>query len=253
MPSATVDDLDLQRFDEWLRKNAARLAADEVTLEDALLRLRLATTMGSRIHPTIAGLYVFGLEPQFALPQLSVITARFAGDDVTSEIVERSALSGPLTELVDGAMDFVQSTSRKLVNQVDPDHSALEFPPRAVREAVVNALVHRNLRAGGPVALRSFEDRIEIWSPGSAAGLPEPIETYTGRGGISLPPNPLVALLARTLGLADQLGRGLPLMRRVVEQEVHADLRIDGGKEGVLVTIPSALDAQASRADVLAN
>ena len=253
VPSATVDDLDLERFKAWMSAHAMRLTADEVTLEDALLQLRLATMMGSRLHPTIAGLYVFGFEPQFALPQLSVVTARFAGIEVTDDIVERGSLSGSLAALVDGAMSFVNATSRELVNQVDPEQSALEFPRRAVREAIVNALVHRDLRAGGPVAVRSFDDRIEIWSPGGPSGLPEQIQTYTVRGGMSLPPNPLVALLARTLGLADQLGRGLPLMRRLVEDDAHGRLQIVGSKEGVLVTIPSALDLRASRTDLLAN
>ena len=123
----------------------------------------------------------------------------------------------------------------------------------AWHEALVNALVHRDLRAGGPVALRSFEDRLEIWSPGSASGLPEDIRTYVARGGVSLPRNPLIAVLARQLGLADQLGRGLPLMRRLVEEEAHGHLVVEGTKDGVLVKIPSALDIQASRTDVLAN
>lgn len=253
VPSATIDDLDLSRLQDWLRTNARRLAADDVTVEDALLQLRLAVMMGSRMHPTIAGLYVFGFEPQFALPQLGVVLARFDGTDMTADIVERGSLSGPLGALVEGATSFVDATSRKLVNQVDPQQSAPEFPPRAVREAVVNALIHRDLRAGGPVAIRSFTDRLEVWSPGAPSGLPEAIHKYTARGGISLPPNPLVALLARQEGLADQLGRGLPLMRRIVEDEVHGELIVEGSKEGVLVTIPSALGIHSTQPDLLAN
>ncbi len=253
VPSATIDDLDLVRFQEWLTVNAARLAAEDVTVEDALLQLRLATMMGSRLHPTVAGLYVFGHEPQFAMPQLSVITVRFDGLDMSAEMVNRGSLSGPLRTLVAGAMEFVEGTSRKLVNQVDPSQSALEFPPGAVREAVVNALIHRDLRVGGPVAIRSFTDRLEVWSPGAASGLADPLHQYTLRGGVSLPPNPLVALLARQDGLADQLGRGLPLMRRLVEDEMIGDLVIEGSKEGVLVIIPSALDARATRPESLAN
>lgn len=209
--------------------------------------------MGSRLHPTLAGLYVFGYEPQFQLPQLSVVTARFEGTSITSDIVSKGTVTGPLHTLVDGVMAFIDETSRDLVNQVDPSQATLEFPKRAVREAIVNALVHRDLRAGGPVSVRSFEDRLEIWSPGPPNGLPEPIHLYVKRGGTSLPPNPLVALLARQLGLADQMGRGLPLMRRIVEEEVHGELKVEGSKEGVLVTIPSAIGTQAARTDVLAN
>lgn len=251
--SATIDDLDLPAFHEWVRAHAARLAADDVTTEDALMQLRLGATMGTRLHPTLAGLYLFGHEPQFAMPQLTVVTARFAGQDLTGEIVARGACGGRLTAQVEGVMEFVRSHSRLLVDQVDPRRSSPEFPLRAVREAVVNALVHRDLRSGGPVSVRLFEDRLEVWSPGPAAGLPEPIGHYLRRGGVSLPPNPLVALFARQFGLADQMGRGLPMMRQVVEDEVHGVVAVEGTKDGVLVKIPSALHVQSTRATAMAN
>ena len=251
--SATLDDLDLDAIAEWLKANAPRLAVDDVTTEDALMRVRLAASMGTRLHPTLAGLYVFGHEPQFAMPQLGVVAAQFDGSDVTSEIVARGAITGPLPALVADTMSFIAEHARELVNQVDPSQSSAEFPRRAVHEAVVNALVHRDLRAGAPVAVRIYTDRLEIWSPGPANGLPEPIHYYARAGGISLPRNPLVAVLARQLGLADQLGRGLALMRRVVEDEAHAEVAIEGTKEGVLVRIPSTLAVRASQSDVLAN
>lgn len=253
VPSASTDDLDLDAFHGYLDAHVPRLAADDVTLEDALLRLRLAAMTGKRLVPTIAGLYVFGHEPQMALPQLGIVAASFDGRHITSDIAARIDIGGPLGCLIEGALDFIRDHSRELINQVDPESSALEFPPSAAREAIVNALVHRDLRAGGRVAVRLYSDRLEIWSPGPASGLPDDISKYVTHGGVSLPRNPLTAVLARQLGYAEQLGRGLPLMRRIVADEAHGDLGVRGNKEGVLVTIPSSLEMQSDRTDALTN
>jgi ATP-dependent DNA helicase RecG len=253
VPSATIDDLDLDAFEDYLRQHVPRLAADDVPLEDALLRLRLGAMTGKRLVPTVAGLYLFGVHPQLALPQLGIVAAAFDGRDITAEIATRSDIDGPLSALLEQGLQFVRECARELVNQVDPESSTLEFPTIAVREALVNALVHRDVRAGGRVALRLYEDRLEIWSPGPASGLPNDISTYVKRGGVSLPRNPLIAVVARQLGHAEQLGRGLPLMRRTVTEEVHGELQVSGTKDGVLVTIPSALEMHSTRADPLAN
>jgi len=110
-----------------------------------------------------------------------------------------------------------------------------------VHEALVNALVHRDLRAGGTVAVRVFDDRLEIWSPGGATGLQRPLAAAALTGGISLPRNPLVARLASQLGLSHQLGRGLALMHRHVSAQARGELVLENSREGVRVSIPSAL------------
>ena len=243
VPSASLDELDLEAFDAFLAEHAPTLARDEVPREDAMIRLRVATAMGSRIVPTVAGLYVFGTEPQWLLPQLAVVAVRVAGFDIAGEVVAREDLTGPFPMLVDSLLAFVEREGRRIVNQVDPEDSEPEFPLEAVREGIVNALVHRDLRAGGPVAVRLFEDRLEIWNPGSANALPNPLAHYMRTGGVSLSRNPLVSVLSRKLGYSEQLGRGLPVIRDVVVETVQGEASIESTKEGVLLTIPSGLHA----------
>lgn len=243
VPTSSLADLDLEAFDEFLREHAPRLARDEVPREDAMVSLRIAAAMGTRIVPTVAGLYLFGREPQWLLPQLSVVAVRISGFDIADDVWERQDLSGPLPALVDDGLDFVRRLGRRIVNQINPEESAPEFPIEAVREGLVNALVHRDLRAGGPVALRLFEDRLEIWNPGSASGLPRELADYMRQGGISLTRNPLIAVLTRKLGYAEQLGRGLPVIRDVVRDQMQGEAQIVSSKEGVLLTIPSGLHA----------
>ena len=247
VPSSSLDDLDLEHFDAFLREHIPRLASDDIPHEDALVRLRLASTMGNRFVPTYAGIYLFGREPQWLLPQLSVVAACFEGDRITDEVSTRVHFEGSLPELHEQVIEFVEAHAQAVINQVAPEKSALEFPRRAVREAVTNALVHRELRTGGPVSIRIFKSRFEVFNPGPPNALPQSIQHYTKSPGTSLPRNPLVAAMARHMGLVEQLGRGLAVMERVVAEE-GGELEVVGDKEGVTVRIPSTLVAQARRA-----
>ena len=246
LSSASVDEFNQQAVKAWLDEHAPALRAEDVTIEQALVRLGLASQMGSRVVPTVAGLYLFGRRPQWSQPQLGVVAARFEGRSISDPVGVREHIEGPLPDLVARSLAFVESHARPLINQMAPEQSSLEFPPRALHEALVNALVHRDLRAGGQVAVRLFADRCEVWSPGSAAGVSGDLENYLGSGGVSLTRNPLVALVVRKMGLAEQMGRGLPTMRRVVRDQIHGEVTIADSKEGVLVTIPSGLHTHAS-------
>jgi ATP-dependent DNA helicase RecG len=250
--AGSIDDLDLEAIRAFMAEHAPSPAQNDAPIEDKLQSLQLVTGSGSRVSPTMAGLYVFGEHPQWLLPQLGLVAARFDGRALSDSVDARAHVEGPLGVMVQKAEEFVRSNGRQMVNQIDPDESDLEFPITAVREAIVNALVHRDLNAGGQVAVRLFEDRLEVWSPGSTA-LPNDIDHYLQDGGVSITRNPLVAYLARRLGLAEQLGRGLPTIRRSVQESIHGDVEISSDKEGVLVVIPSGLHTRASGNAQMAN
>ncbi len=240
VPIASLEDLDLDAFETFIESHAPGLAADEMLLEDALTQFRLAGTMGNRYVPTMAGLYLFGTNPQFMLPQSALIAAKFAGTELTDDVVVRQHIGGNVFELFERGMAFVHAEGRQLVNQLDPDENSCEFPTVAVKEALINALVHRDLRAGSPCAIRLFTDRIEIWSPGGSA-LAQPLRHYASRGGTTLPRNPVVAMVTRLVGLSEQLGRGLPQIRKAVE--TIGTPEFESTKESVTITIPSAFFA----------
>lgn len=238
VPTASLEDIDLEQFAAWLRQHVPRLATADVSAEDAMLRLRLAAPMGSRMVPTLAAIYAFGREPQWLQPQLSVHAARYAGRSIADDVLDRAHIEGPLPELLDAGLAFVERHCRTVIDHVRPDVLEWEFPRIAVREALANALVHRDLKATGSVQIRIFEGRIEIWSPGAPSGLPEPIENYLSGQGISMPRNPMVAVLARQMGMVEQLGRGLSLIKRAASARGFS---VKGTRDGVLVTIESTL------------
>src|SRR5262249_10244934 len=131
--------------------------------------------------------------------------------------------------LLERALDFVER------------HDLNEYPADAVREVVLNALLHRDLRAAGRGAGRIFNDRLEGWSPG---GLPAPltdVEELTMKGGVSSPRNLMLAATARRLGLGEQLGRGLVIARCAVARATKQPIEVVAQQAEVLVTLPSAL------------
>ncbi len=238
VPTASLEDIDVERFGEWLREHVPRLATADVSVEDALLRLRLAAPMGSRMVPTLAAIYAFGREPQWLQPQLGIHAALYAGKTLADQVLDRAHIDGTMPDLLNAGLAFVERHTRTVIDHVRPDVLEWEFPKIAVREALSNALVHRDLKATGSVQIRIFDGRLEIWSPGAPAGLPEPIENYLSGQGISMPRNPMVAVIARQMGMVEQLGRGLSIIKRAASARGFS---VKGTRDGVLVTIESTL------------
>lgn len=229
VPASTLEDVDLTAFRTWLDENVPGLSS-RGSLEDALQKLRLAAPMGSRVIPTIALIYAFGDNPQWLQPQLGVSLSVYAGSRVTDELIFSQHFSGRMNTLLADVMNAVEEHARPIVDQVRPENSDIEFPRQAVREGLSNALVHRDLKSTGQVQVRLFVDRLEIWSPGAMVSAPEP--------GVSMPRNPLLARIARSFGMVEQLGRGIS----TIEAECSSQgLAFSGAKDGVTLTIKSML------------
>lgn len=196
---AAISDLDLDAVAQYLRGRGLPVASD-TELADSLVRAGLASRSGSTLTPTSAGLLCFGYQPQLLQPHWGVSCVAVDGRTMADPIRHQIMLEGPLPVLLDGALAFVRELGEVA-------------PVSAVREAIVNALVHRELRHTARVAVQAFSDRLQIRSPG---GLPQGVpglDELSLVGGESIPRNPILASTARALGLGEQIGRGLALIR----------------------------------------
>ncbi len=240
VPGTTFEDLDHEALQHFFRRRVPQ-QVDTVSVEHLALRFGLVAQSGSRIIPTIAGIYLFGRFPQLLRPDWGVTAIRVEGKVLTDSIAARADLEGGLCELHRCAMAFVHTHARQVPDALDASRTSVEYPERAVREAIANALVHRDLRIPGRVAVRMFDGRIEIWNPGgmSPAVL---LEEQAQHGGVSLPRNPLVASIARSLGLVEQLGRGLPLIRRAIGESSRSTVQVVLTQTDVKIVIPSLLE-----------
>ncbi len=234
---AVLEDLDLTAASEYLTRRAPKLL-ERQPIEQLLERIGFV----ARGVPTVAGLLLFGDFPQIHRPEWGVVAVQFDGRLLTDTVTARVDLEGTLSEMAEAAEAFVVDHSQSLPDQVDPRETAEEYSRGAVREALANALIHRDWGLPGRIAVRLFTDRLEIWSPGGPPpSLAIPLDALSSDGGVSLARNPLIASTCRHQGLGEQLGRGLPTLRRQVTEAAGQPPMITSSKIEVCVVVPSAL------------
>jgi len=168
------EDLDESIIDEYLEKRQQRSPRSAPTPKNKLLeQIGAITEDGS---PTVSGILLFGKEPQIYLPQSRAIFVKFAdtqprGPEGSFGYGRREEISGPLARIIERAWRIIWEEMDKtaIVKGLQREEQT-EYPPFAVREALVNAVCHRDYRLrGSSIEIRMYTDRMEIISPG---GLP---------------------------------------------------------------------------------
>ncbi len=222
LSAATFADLDAEKVTTYLAtldeaSDDRSEAGDQP--EDRLAALGLVRPLageGSTLRPTIAALLLFGKQPQKYLPQTSVKLAHFRGNDVDGLIVDRKEVFGTLDKIIENAARFVTGNMH-IPARIDSLYreDMPEYPLIAVREAITNALAHRDYSISGQkVTLRMFDDRLEVESPGGLAG---PV-TLENLGQKRYSRNPLLARLMYELRLVEEMGTGIRRMRRALAE-----------------------------------
>jgi ATP-dependent DNA helicase RecG len=242
VPGAEVVDLDQETLQSYLRRRAPHML-ESTPAEQLATSFGLLTSASGRNVPTVAGLMLFGVCPQVLHPEWGVATVRVRGTKLADPIAARADLEGRLDVLLEETLRFVREHTQRVANLVSPADAEPEYAEVAVREALLNALIHRDYRLTGRVAVRIYNDRLEVWSPG---GMPVSLslEHLAQHGGVSFPRNPILAAAARSLGLIDQIGRGLPLIRRAVTEAASLTAQFGASPSDFLVVLPSRLRAQ---------
>ncbi|MHB8767287.1 MAG: ATP-binding protein [Deferrisomatales bacterium] len=187
---------------------AAGRLPEATGLDPSDILARLGLKPGGRA--TNAAVVLFGTRFLPDYPQCGLRLARFKGVDKT-EFLDNRQLHGHAFTILDEAMLFLRR-HLPVAGRIEPglfervDEPL--FPLAALREALVNALCHRDYSiAGGAVSLALYDDRLEIWSDGTLPfGLrPEDLK----RDHASRPRNPLIAEVFYRRGLVERWGRGV--------------------------------------------
>ena len=161
---------------------------------------------------TIAGLLLFGKDPQHLMPQAALRCARFKGDD-TVDFLDMKVIEAGLMEQVEEAVAFVKRHISMAAEIIDLERKERwEYPLDAIREAIVNAVCHRDYASTGNVQVRIFDHGLEIWNPG---GLPQGLSVADLRKSHeSKPRNKLIARVFFLVRYIEQFGTGT---RRMIE------------------------------------
>ena len=128
----------------------------------------LAPDENGAARATVAGVLLCAESPEQFLPNACIMATRYRGEDRASGHIDAQTIGGPLNAQITAAVAFVLR-NMKVVARKDPVRVDMpQYSERAVFEAVVNAVAHRDYSIrGSRIRLSVFEDRIEIMSPGS--------------------------------------------------------------------------------------
>ena len=177
---------------------------EKASIEEILMRLKLMKDK----KLTNAAILLFGTPEEF-YTQCETKCIRFKGLDVTGEMLDLKPVNGSIITQLKDAEKFIFNhialsawiESGRLERQ-----EKWEYPPKAIREALANAIAHRDYWSSAKVQVRIFDDRIEFWNPGK---LPRGWTVKTlARKHTSLPPNPLIAKQFFWLKYAEEVGTG---------------------------------------------
>lgn len=205
------------------RPNLSRLKTEEVC------ELVGLTREGA---PTLAAVLLFSLFPQGYFPQLCITAVSVPGKSVGQlgpegeRFLDNRRIEGTLIQMLEEALSFVRKNIR-IKTIIDPETGKRadreDYPLTAVREAILNALIHRDYShhtEGMPIQLLLFEDRFEMRSPGGLYG-----RLRIDQLGKVQPDtrNPVLAVAMETLGETENRYSGIPTMRRELAQAGMAE------------------------------
>lgn len=173
------DMINQERMDEYIktvkreRENLTRSVTDSQILE------LMGVTQGG--NPTIAGLMTFSLYPQTYFPQLCIFAVSLPGTEQGEvgnsgeRFIDNKRITGAIPDMLEEAVEFVRRNSRTKTIVDDKGHRAdrPEYPIIAVREAILNALVHRDYSIHTeniPISIEMYRDRMEITNSGGLYG-----------------------------------------------------------------------------------
>lgn len=212
----SLDDLSRERIRAFLKKSAekvARTVDDNEEYYDTLRNIGIVKNYNDRMLPTIAGYLIFAKDdPQnkLSFERYSIRCVRYVGSGVHTEILDSLDIKGTLDKQIDGMQAFILRNIKKSAKIVGTKRvERYEYPQKAIREVVANAVIHRNYRIKETYTqVNIFEDRIEIFNPGN---LP-PGVTIENIKHAQVSRNEIIAARLKDMDYLEEYGRGIDIV-----------------------------------------
>ena len=243
VPSATLRDLDLLRFEyEYLPQAFAPdiLAANDRSPEERLAATKMVVSVDDTT-PTMLGLLALGKRPLAFLPGAYIQFLKFAGNDLLEPIEDEESVSGTIKDVIERIDVRLNSHNRTAVDILSGplERRTYTYPTTAVQQIVRNAIMHRSYEGNNaPVRVYWYNDRIEIISPG---GVFDSVTAENfGRPGITAYRNPNLADAMKSLGFVQRYGTGISLSQRLLRQAGHPAIEFDVDLNNVIAIIKPA-------------
>ena len=234
-PEAGLEQLAIGQFDAYRHSvvDADTIRQNHRSIEQQLASLRLFDP--SRGCLTYAGVLLFGKNVRYFLPGAYVQFLRLPGTSLTDLPLDQAEVSGDLNsmvrELESRIKVVIQTTMRTVAGfqeQLLPD-----YPEWALRELLMNAVMHRNYDSNTPISLYVFSDHIEIQNPGGLYGEATP-ENFPVRNSYR---NPVIAEALKYLGFVNRFGFGVQRAQKLLSENGNPPAEFKFDSHSVLVKI----------------
>lgn len=201
--------------------------------EDSYLRALKAVSRDG--IPTVCGVLLFSRSPRVYLADAYVSAVRVPGTVLRASFSDRREIEGPLDEQIEASVDFLVKHTDSAAEVEGTRRSDVGIPVEAWREAIVNALCHRDYAATSQTRLYVFDDRVEIVNPGRL--LNELTIDGIRLGGVSQRRNPYLSAAVSRVGLAENIGVGVPEMFALVRDAgfPEPEIQVESGQFRLVV------------------
>lgn len=235
----TLDDLVLDLFlVTYLPAAVDRevIAENERTVAEQMASLRFYDLAAD--CPTNAGALLFAKEPLHWVPGAWIQFVRWAGTTMADEPVRAQRFSGDLISILRELQAFVAlpAQPRPVAESALRERTVTDYPPPAIRELLLNAIMHRSYESNAPVRLHWYDDRMEIQNPGGLYGMASP-ENFPRQTDYR---NPVVSAAMATLGYVNAFGRGVLRAQEALRRSGNPPAEFRFETSHVLATIRRA-------------
>lgn len=230
-----IDDLALGQFDAYRRAavDAETIAANHRPLDQQLASLRLYDP--DRHCATHAGLLLVGKNPRFFLPGAYVQYLELPGTSLTEIPVDQAEVAGDMQSVLKELLGRLRLVIKTAMVQVNPlqEKLAPNYPEGAIRELLMNAVMHRNYNSNSPIRFYVFADHIEIQNPGGLYG-EATLANFPTRNSYR---NPVIAEALKSLGFVNRFGYGVQRAQALLAENGNSPAEFQFDEHSVLVKI----------------
>ncbi len=213
-PTAKTKDIDAAKVTEYLKKRSQQDYLNNHSLKDFLASKKLASFQPD-LKIKSAAILFFAKDPQQFYPHTQIKLVRFDGNQPIKVLAYEDA-KGNLPQIIEHTMNFAgRFTPKEFVITGTKRTEIPALPEEAVREAIINAVAHRDYFNKNETQLSIFDDRLEITNPG---GLPEGM-TKELLGMLSIQRNPVIYQLLKDHGYMEGIGSGISKIIRTMKEK----------------------------------
>ena len=228
---AGLDDIDWDKVEQYAAGLPGLAAAGP---QEVLLKRGCLAAGEEGLRPTCAGLLLFGRDPQRWFHSSEIVVARYAGTAMDDRFIKEE-IRGTLPQQIRRAEAFVVDNLRRGVRLAGLERAEEpEYPVKAVREAIVNAVAHRDYQIrGDEIRILLFSDRIEFYSPGRLPGhitVDNLVDERFSR-------NEAIVQVLSDMGFIERLGYGIDRMLRLMAEARLPAPRFEETTAGFRVTL----------------